>query len=70
MGFEDVFTKEQCLLNIEANKYGKLLDFITISLRIGVSVELIVTTRYLICVQNKIMVPSVFLVADSCQIIP
>lgn len=48
--FQDIFTKLQCLINIDSKQYGTLLDLTSMSLSIGRSVEIIVTTDYLICV--------------------
>lgn len=42
--FEDIFTKTQCLMNIDSKKYGILLDLMSISLSIDKQVEVIITT--------------------------
>ena len=51
----DVITSMQCLLNINAKKYGKLLDFTSIQITIGKAIEIVVTTLNLICVEDKLI---------------
>lgn len=42
--YQDLFTKTQCLIDIDSKMYGTLLDMTTVNLAIDKSVEIIVTT--------------------------
>lgn len=51
--FQDVLTKMKCLIDIDSKKYGSLLDMTYINFGNHRSVEVIITTHNLLCVQNR-----------------
>ena len=53
--FVDVFTKISCLLNYDYDMYGTLLDFISFDLGFDFFINLIATTKNLICVENRVV---------------
>lgn len=48
----DIFTKKQCLLYSNVNKYGVMSDFIALT-RFGVDIEVIVTDTSLFCIKKR-----------------
>lgn len=68
--FVDVFRKTKCLINIDSKKFGNLLDLISINLDIGRSVEIIITSRYFICVENReIVITQNLSISKACTIL-
>ena len=53
--FVDVFTKISCLLNYDYDRYGSILDFISFDLGFDFFINLIATTKNLICVENRVI---------------
>ena len=53
--FTDVLSNIGCLLLDDAKRYGQLLDFVNIDIRLDFSVNIIVTTNNILCVQNKVI---------------
>lgn len=71
VNFSDIFTKMHCLLHIDSKQYGDLLDMSSMSLSIGFSLEIVVTTKFILCVENKVikLILEMGEPAQSCSIV-
>lgn len=51
--FVDIFNKMHCMLHTDSKMYGQLLDMTSVNLGIHRSIEIIITTNYLLCIEDK-----------------